>query len=381
MASSTTSGTRSRRTTPHPMPDLNLTVPDYPYGAPCWVDLLVSDVDRAQSFYSDLFGWRWLAGDTATGGYTMALLDGHPVAGISRKPVGAPIASQWTTYLRVGADRGGRGGDQRPRRPHARTPGADRCAGPHPHRARPRRRLLRRLGAGRPAGQRSARRARLADVERAADPRLRPRPVLPARRSSATSSPTRRRTAGRAGPRPTPATATPPTASPRSTTSGLARSRRTGWRRSRRTTSSPPSPRRSTSARPSSRGPSTARTAWAPSSAALRERCSRSSSPTSTDRPFAQTRSFHITRHGSLPPSSCGSPPNLPRCCCRSPSPRRESNRLASAAPLDRLLGEAARPSRYAGRRAPGRPTRPAVQTAYRRGPDLWENARHGFPR
>ena len=45
------------------MPDLNLTVPDYPYGAPCWVDLLVGDVERAQSFYSDLFGWRWLAGD------------------------------------------------------------------------------------------------------------------------------------------------------------------------------------------------------------------------------------------------------------------------------------------------------------------------------
>ena len=71
-------------------------------GTPCWVDLLVGDVDRAQSFYADLFGWRWLAGDAATGGYTMALLDGHPVAGISRKPAGAPIASQWTTYLRVG---------------------------------------------------------------------------------------------------------------------------------------------------------------------------------------------------------------------------------------------------------------------------------------
>ncbi len=84
------------------MPELALTVPDYPYGAPCWVDLLVSDVERAQGFYSGLFGWRWRSGDAATGGYTMALLDGHPVAGISRKPAGAPIASQWTTYLRVG---------------------------------------------------------------------------------------------------------------------------------------------------------------------------------------------------------------------------------------------------------------------------------------
>lgn len=35
------------------MRDLNLTVPDYPYGSPCWVDLLVSDVPRAQTFYSE----------------------------------------------------------------------------------------------------------------------------------------------------------------------------------------------------------------------------------------------------------------------------------------------------------------------------------------
>jgi predicted enzyme related to lactoylglutathione lyase len=77
-------------------------VPDYPYGSPCWVDLLVSDVPQAKRFYTELFGWQWIAGDAATGGYTMALLDGHPVAGISRKPDNAPIPSQWTTYLRVG---------------------------------------------------------------------------------------------------------------------------------------------------------------------------------------------------------------------------------------------------------------------------------------
>jgi uncharacterized protein len=84
------------------MRDLFLTVPDYPYGSPCWVDLLVADVPRARAFYTGLFGWEWLSGDPATGGYTMALLDGHPVAGISRKPETAPVPSQWTTYLRVG---------------------------------------------------------------------------------------------------------------------------------------------------------------------------------------------------------------------------------------------------------------------------------------
>ena len=35
---------RGHRARPDPMRDVNLTVPDYPYGSPCWVDLLVSDV-------------------------------------------------------------------------------------------------------------------------------------------------------------------------------------------------------------------------------------------------------------------------------------------------------------------------------------------------
>ena len=84
------------------MRDPHLAVPYYPYGAPCWVDLLVSDVDRAQAFYSELFGWRWLSGDAASSGYTMALLGDQPVAGLSHRPPHARIPSQWTTYLRVG---------------------------------------------------------------------------------------------------------------------------------------------------------------------------------------------------------------------------------------------------------------------------------------
>ena len=83
------------------MLDLRLNIPWYPAGAPCWVDLLVSDVPRAQQFYSELFGWQWRPGDADTGGYTLALLDGHPVAGVSRRPPTARVASQWTTYLRV----------------------------------------------------------------------------------------------------------------------------------------------------------------------------------------------------------------------------------------------------------------------------------------
>lgn len=83
------------------MSAIDLSSPDYPVGAPCWVDLLVGDVPRAQEFYSAMFGWEWRAGDVRSGGYPLALHEGHPVAGISRRPDSATVPSQWTTYLRV----------------------------------------------------------------------------------------------------------------------------------------------------------------------------------------------------------------------------------------------------------------------------------------
>ena len=85
------------------MSAIDLSSPEYPAGAPCWVDLLVVDVPRAQTFYAALFGWEWRAGDALSGGYRLALHDGHPVAGISRRPDNVAVPSQWTTYLRVDA--------------------------------------------------------------------------------------------------------------------------------------------------------------------------------------------------------------------------------------------------------------------------------------
>jgi uncharacterized protein len=32
---------------------------DAPLGAPCWIDLTTSDVDRAQDFYGMVFGWTF----------------------------------------------------------------------------------------------------------------------------------------------------------------------------------------------------------------------------------------------------------------------------------------------------------------------------------
>jgi len=71
----------------------------WPAGTPCWVDLGVDDIDRARSFYANLFGWDVQPGPPEAGGYTMAMKEGRPVAGIGPKqgPPGTPPV--WTTYL------------------------------------------------------------------------------------------------------------------------------------------------------------------------------------------------------------------------------------------------------------------------------------------
>ncbi|MGZ4698539.1 MAG: VOC family protein [Oryzihumus sp.] len=72
----------------------------YPNGTPNWVDLMVDDVPAAREFYGALFGWETFDGPPEAGGYTMALLQGRPVAGIAPKPEGVPVAA-WSLYLAV----------------------------------------------------------------------------------------------------------------------------------------------------------------------------------------------------------------------------------------------------------------------------------------
>ncbi|PWK89126.1 hypothetical protein C8D88_102397 [Lentzea atacamensis] len=59
-------------------------------GSPCWVERTVDDLKAAIEFYTGLFGWHY-ADD---GGYTVAMLDGVPVAGL---PQGEP--EPWRLYL------------------------------------------------------------------------------------------------------------------------------------------------------------------------------------------------------------------------------------------------------------------------------------------
>ncbi|KAA1248409.1 VOC family protein [Mycobacterium simiae] len=70
-----------------------------PLGAPCWVDLTTSDVDRAQDFYAQVFGWTFESAGPDYGGYINAAKDGHPVAGLMANNPQWQSADNWATYF------------------------------------------------------------------------------------------------------------------------------------------------------------------------------------------------------------------------------------------------------------------------------------------
>ncbi|MGI8985124.1 MAG: VOC family protein [Acidimicrobiales bacterium] len=70
-----------------------------PNGAPCWVDLMTSDVGRARDFYTQLLGWTAGDADEAFGGYFMFSKDGVAVAGGGPVMPGAGAADIWSIYL------------------------------------------------------------------------------------------------------------------------------------------------------------------------------------------------------------------------------------------------------------------------------------------
>ena len=77
----------------------------YAQGTPNWVDLQTSNQDAAKAFYSGLFGWTYDDQPMPEGPvYSMAMVDGHPVAAIAPQPpemVAAGAPPMWNTYLAV----------------------------------------------------------------------------------------------------------------------------------------------------------------------------------------------------------------------------------------------------------------------------------------
>ena len=57
----------------------------WPAGTPCWVELSADDPAAANAFYASLFGWDIEVSGPEFGGYGVARVDGHRVAGIGGK--------------------------------------------------------------------------------------------------------------------------------------------------------------------------------------------------------------------------------------------------------------------------------------------------------
>jgi uncharacterized protein len=70
-----------------------------PVGAPIWIDLASSDVERSQAFYSAVFGWTFESAGPEFGGYINAFSDGRPVAGLMHNDPQWGVPDGWTTYL------------------------------------------------------------------------------------------------------------------------------------------------------------------------------------------------------------------------------------------------------------------------------------------
>jgi predicted enzyme related to lactoylglutathione lyase len=70
-----------------------------PLGAPTWIDLTSSDLDRAQDFYGAVFGWTFESAGPEYGGYVNAAKDGHPVAGLMANNPEWPSPDAWSTYF------------------------------------------------------------------------------------------------------------------------------------------------------------------------------------------------------------------------------------------------------------------------------------------
>jgi predicted enzyme related to lactoylglutathione lyase len=71
-----------------------------PNGAPCWIDLLSSDIDRARTFYGELFGWTSEDAGEEYGHYVNFALNGRPIAGaMALSPEMVGMTDGWNIYL------------------------------------------------------------------------------------------------------------------------------------------------------------------------------------------------------------------------------------------------------------------------------------------
>ena len=73
---------------------------DIPLGAPCWMDLLTSGVEKSVAFYTQLFGWTCQDSPPEFGGYQYFEKDGKAVGGCMRNEADWGAPDGWSIYLR-----------------------------------------------------------------------------------------------------------------------------------------------------------------------------------------------------------------------------------------------------------------------------------------
>lgn len=68
-------------------------------GTPCWADLAVSDMERSQAFYATVLGWEFTPPSDEMGGYSNALANGAPVAGLTPPQAEMEGPQVWDVYF------------------------------------------------------------------------------------------------------------------------------------------------------------------------------------------------------------------------------------------------------------------------------------------
>lgn len=71
----------------------------FPPGAPCWLELYVSDPDQVLPFYEQMFGWTQFDQGPDFGGYRSLMLDGSPVGGCMRNDGASGAPDCWFVSL------------------------------------------------------------------------------------------------------------------------------------------------------------------------------------------------------------------------------------------------------------------------------------------
>lgn len=72
-----------------------------PNGAPCWMDLISSDVPTSVAFYTGLFGWTCREAPTDFGGYQYFEHEGRAVGGVMASEPGWGRPDCWSIFLRT----------------------------------------------------------------------------------------------------------------------------------------------------------------------------------------------------------------------------------------------------------------------------------------